>query len=65
MAAAFSITAIANYVTGGIQKAIELRDAEKLLLDVLDGNKATQRELIGLAKERRINKIYPPGDRRS
>ena len=52
MAAAFSITAIADYVKGGIQKAIELRDAEKLLLDVLDGNKATQRELIDLAKER-------------
>ena len=52
MAAAFSVTAIANYVKGGIQKAIELRDAEKLLLDVLDGNKATQRELINLAKER-------------
>ncbi len=52
MAAAFSITAIADYVKGGIQKAIELRDAEKLLLDVLDGNKATQRELITLAKER-------------
>jgi len=52
MAAAFSITAIADYIKGGIQKAIELRDAEKLLLDVLDGNKATQRELIDLAKER-------------
>ena len=55
MAAAFSVTAIANYVTGGIQKAIELRDAEKLLLDVFDGNKATQRELIDLAKERAGN----------
>jgi len=52
MAAAFSVTAIADYVKGGIQKAIELRDAEKLLLDVLDGNKAVQRELIDLAKER-------------
>ena len=52
MAAAFSVTAVANYVKGGIQKAIELRDAEKLLLDVPDGNKATQRELITLAKER-------------
>ncbi len=58
MAAAFSVTAIANYVTGGIQKAIELRDAEKLLLDVLDGNKATQRELIGLAKERADSTKY-------
>ena len=58
MAAAFSVTAIANYVTGGIQKAIELRDAEKLLLDVLDGNKATQRKLIGLAKERADSTKY-------
>ena len=46
MAAAFSVTAIANYVKGGIQNAIELRDAEKLLLVVLDGNKATRRELM-------------------
>jgi hypothetical protein len=58
MAAAFSLTAIANFVSGGIQKAIELRDAEKLLLDVLDGNKATQRELIDLAKERAESTKY-------
>ncbi|MEI6898396.1 MAG: hypothetical protein WCL00_00845 [Bacteroidota bacterium] len=52
MAAAFSLKHIGEYFKEGIQKAFELRDAEKLLLDVLDGNKASQRELIGLAKER-------------
>jgi len=52
MAAAFSVAAITNYFKEGIKSAMEMRSVEKNLLDVLDGNKATQRELIGLAKER-------------
>ena len=52
LAAAFGIEKIGEYFKEGIKKAIELRDTEKILLEVLDGNKASQRELIDLAKER-------------
>jgi len=52
LAAAFGIEKIGEYFKEGIKKAIELRDTEKILLEVLDGNKAKQRELIDLAKER-------------
>ena len=52
LAAAFGIEKIGEYFKEGLKKAIELRDTEKILLEVLDGNKAKQRELIDLAKER-------------
>lgn len=52
LAAAFSLHAIKDYFQQALKGAIELKSIEKNLLDVLDGNKATQRELINLAKER-------------
>jgi len=52
MVALFSVNAIKDYFKEGITKAIELRDTEKILLNVLEGNATAQRELIGLAKER-------------
>jgi len=52
LVAAFGIQKIGAYFEEGIHKAIELRDTEKVLLEVLEGNKAAQRELIDLAKER-------------
>ena len=51
-AAAFAVDKLVTYFEEGVKKAIAMRDSEKLLLDVLDGNKAAQRELISLAKER-------------
>jgi len=52
LVAAFGIHKIGEYFQEGIKKAIELRDTEKILLEVLDGNKQKQRELIDLARER-------------
>ena len=47
-----SFSAVKDFVKEGIKSSIELRDSEKLLLDVLDGNSTKQKELIALAKER-------------
>jgi len=52
LVAAFGIQKIGDYFKEGIKSAIELRDTEKILLEVLDGNKQKQRELIDIAKER-------------
>ena len=52
MVAAFSVNAIKDYFQEGVKAAIQLRDTEKILLTVLDGNKSSQRELITLAKQR-------------
>ena len=50
--AAFSFVALKNYVKEGIESAIKLRDTEKIMLDLLDGEKSRQKELIALAKEK-------------
>ncbi|MCX6305535.1 MAG: hypothetical protein NT040_11255 [Bacteroidetes bacterium] len=52
LAAAFSLHAIKDYFQEAVKGAVELKSVEKNLLDVLGGNKAVQRELVNLAKER-------------
>ncbi|MEI7983289.1 MAG: hypothetical protein WCI71_16690, partial [Bacteroidota bacterium] len=51
-AAAFSLNAIKDYVKGGIESAMKLRDTESLLLEELNGQKSVQADLIKLATER-------------
>ncbi len=50
--AAFAVDKMAEYFKEGIKKAVELKDTENILLLVLDKNKSSQKELIGLARER-------------
>jgi len=53
-AAAFSLNAIKNYVKEGMEASIKLKDSEKMLLDVLDGQSDKQKELIQLAKDKAL-----------
>ena len=57
-AAAFSLDAIKEYVKGGIEAAIKLRDTEGLLLEELNGQKSVQTDLIELAKKRAGSTMY-------
>ena len=56
--AAFSLNALKNYVKGGIEAALKLRDTEALLLEELNGQKAVQTDLINLAKKRSNHTKY-------
>ena len=57
-AAAFSLDAIKEYVKGGVEAAIKLRDTENLLLEELNGQKSVQNDLINLAKKRAGTSMY-------
>ena len=56
--AAFSLDAIKEFVKGGVEAAMKLRDTESLLLEELDGQKIVQTDLINLAKQRSATSMY-------
>ncbi len=51
-------SAVKDYVEDGIKSAIELRDAEKVLLMELNGQKDVQQDLINLAKQKAGSTFY-------